>query len=365
MPIVRGEGPKNAKVVLVGEAPGDQEMKEGRPFVGGAGRVLDGMLTEAGLRREECYITNILTEQPASSAATSEARNFFGAVYEDRGRKKPSDRLLSEVDRLHEELLEVRPNIVVALGNEALRWVAGKSGITDWRGSIVSGREDKPQLASLKVMGTYHPAAILRQWSNRPVSVFDYRRALEQSKFPEIRRMERVHHVVSRVEELEQAVARMIEAQAPVAFDIETESRQVSVLSLASSPDRCVTVPIWWGPAGSLWSVEQEETVWRTIGRLFASVPMVGQNVHYDLSYLELYDVKCKTLWMDTMVGFHILYPELPKALDFMGSIYTDVPYWKGMRKAEDMDTFFRYNALDAMVTIECAKEIEKELREG
>lgn len=359
--LVRGEGPRGAKVCLVGEAPGDQEVKEGRPFVGGAGRVLDGMLQEAGLRREECYITNILTEQPCPSAATSTGRNAFESMYEDKAKKKPLPRLWDEANRLWAELQDVRPNIVVALGNEPLRWLTGKYGIKDWRGSVIESREECP---GLKVMGTFHPAAVLRQWAWRAVSVFDYGKALKESAYPEIRRLQRVHHTIHRVEELEAYAQRLITDGRPVAFDIETEARQISVLSLASAPDWAVTIPIWWGPSGSLWSTDQELAIWRIVGEIFQRVPVVGQNVHYDLTYLGLYDVTAANLYMDTMIAFGILYPELPKALDFMATLYTDIPYWKASRTTKDMEEFWRYNALDAMATIQCAYGIEGELRE-
>jgi len=129
--MVKGEGPGDAQIVVVGEAPGDEEIRQGRPFCGTAGQFLDGMLVEAGIRREACYITNILQEQPAASAGSSSARNNFGVMYNDKQRREPTPRLVAEVERLRKELSDIRPNVVLALGNEPLKWLTANNGISD------------------------------------------------------------------------------------------------------------------------------------------------------------------------------------------------------------------------------------------
>ncbi len=354
-------GPKNAKIAIVGESPGDEEVKQGVPFVGAAGKLLDGMLEEAGIKRSECYITNLLDEQPDPSALSSTARNNFGVLYEDVARKSPSSRLLTAVQRCHLELDAVRPHVILALGNEPLRWLTGQRGITDWRGSVLPGVPG----GVAKVLPTYHPAAILRQWDWRPVSVFDYKKALAESAFPELKRRPRKVVVVESLDNALYELKRMQDAGTPVAFDIEVETQQISSIAFAQTPAWACTIPIFWGPVGSKWAPEEEHTLWEAIAELFRTTPMVGHNVHYDLTFLKMYDVYAHHLYMDTMVAFHVLYPELPKGLDFVASIMTDLPYWKGMRTTADEQEFYRYNGLDALATIECAQEIEQELKDA
>lgn len=357
--MVPAAGPRDAKIALVGEAPGDQEVREGLPFVGTAGQLLNGMLTEVGIKREDCYITNILQEQPTPDAATSAARNHFGALYEDAGRKQPSGRLLTNVERLKLELEDVAPNVIVALGQEPLRWLTGKSGITNWRGSVLEGE------GVGKVIPTYHPAYIARQWDWRPIAVFDLRKAVSEAAFPTIKRRPRNMYIAYEFDRTMEALKAFQDIGSPCAFDIEVETQQVSSIAFAQSPETALVIPIWWGLSGSKWSPADEQLIWEQIGQLFATTPMVGQNVHYDLTYLRLYEVYSRCLYMDTMVAFHVLYPELPKGLDFMASLYTDLPYWKGMRTTSDEQEFYRYNGLDALATIECAQRIEEELKEG
>jgi len=97
--IVKPTGPSNAKIAIVGEAPGKEEDRSGRPFVGGAGRILNVMLSEAGIDRRDCYITNVMDIRPVN--------NDFGEFYEDKSRKVPSKALIDGRDRLKKELYDV------------------------------------------------------------------------------------------------------------------------------------------------------------------------------------------------------------------------------------------------------------------
>ena len=125
---VPGEGNLNAKIWLIGEAPGETEERLGRPFIGGAGRILEGILQEVGLRRDRVYIDNVMQERPP--------KNDFSIFYQDKGKKVPSEKLLEGHRRIQDLVSQQRPNVVVALGNEALFALTGKHQITHWRGSI-------------------------------------------------------------------------------------------------------------------------------------------------------------------------------------------------------------------------------------
>lgn len=143
---VMGEGARHAHVVLVGEQPGDREDREGHPFVGPAGRVLDRGLEEAGIRREDVYITNAV-------------KHFR---YKQRGKR----RIHQKPDRwqvkaclpwLQAELQMVKPEAVVLLGATAAQALAGSSV----RIGRDRGRPIDSDLAEL-VTVTTHPSSILR-----------------------------------------------------------------------------------------------------------------------------------------------------------------------------------------------------------
>jgi probable DNA metabolism protein len=143
---VAGEGPPGARLMLVGEQPGDAEDIAGRPFVGPAGRLLDAALARAGVDRASVYVTNAV-------------KHF---KYEPRGRrrihKRPGAREIAACRPwLEQELASIRPKMVLLLGASAAQAVLGRSlPVTRMRGTVTSLADGTP------AMVTTHPAYILR-----------------------------------------------------------------------------------------------------------------------------------------------------------------------------------------------------------
>jgi DNA polymerase len=145
--VVPGEGPKHARVMLVGEQPGDQEDRQGHPFVGPAGRILDRAIADAGIARKQVFVTNAV-------------KHF---KFEPRGKrrlhKRPST---SEIDAcqwwLNLERTIVRPRVIVAMGATAVRAVLGRNvSISSVRGEVLRGDGEA------RVIVTIHPSFVLRQ----------------------------------------------------------------------------------------------------------------------------------------------------------------------------------------------------------
>jgi DNA polymerase len=113
--MVFGEGPQNAKLMLIGEAPGAEEVRQSRPFVGQAGRNLDGFLSVLGLARGDIYITNVVKFRPYKTSAKGRLSNRPPA---------PSE-IACMLPRLMREIEAVAPGIVVTLGNVPLKSVLG------------------------------------------------------------------------------------------------------------------------------------------------------------------------------------------------------------------------------------------------
>ncbi|MCU1330110.1 MAG: uracil-DNA glycosylase [Bryobacterales bacterium] len=143
---VGGEGPRSASIVLIGEQPGDEEDRRGRPFVGPAGRLLDAALEESGIDRTTVFVTNAV-------------KHF---KFEERGKrrihKKPS---LTEIRAcrpwLEAELLILKPKILVCLGATAAQTIFG----ADYRVTKERGRLVTHEWAE-RATATIHPSAILR-----------------------------------------------------------------------------------------------------------------------------------------------------------------------------------------------------------
>jgi uracil-DNA glycosylase family protein len=144
---VFGEGSVAARVVLVGEQPGNDEDLAGRPFVGSAGRVLDQALSDAGIDRSEAYVTNVV-------------KHFkWTAQGKRRLHKKPGAREIAAcLPWLEKELELIKPEVLVCLGATAAQALLG----SDFKVSVQSGQVVATNLARHAV-ATLHPSAVLRQ----------------------------------------------------------------------------------------------------------------------------------------------------------------------------------------------------------
>jgi DNA polymerase len=145
---VFGEGRGKATVMLVGEQPGDQEDRTGRPFVGPAGKLLDEALAEAGIDRSEVYVTNVVKHFKWSPAERGKRRIHKKPRYSEIKACRPW---------LDWELEVVKPQVLVCLGASAAQALLGK----DFRVSRQRGKLIQSSLAQ-RVIATVHPSSILR-----------------------------------------------------------------------------------------------------------------------------------------------------------------------------------------------------------
>jgi uracil-DNA glycosylase len=145
---VFGEGPRGARVLIVGEQPGDREDREGHPFVGPSGKLLDDALEEAGIARDDVYVTN----------AVKHFKWERGEKSERRIHRKPNDRELKACfPWLLQEIATLQPEIVVCLGATAAQSLLGRTfRVTQQRGKAL-----KAPFARV-VYATVHPSSVLR-----------------------------------------------------------------------------------------------------------------------------------------------------------------------------------------------------------
>ena len=149
-PFVLGDGPKDAEVVLIGEAPGKDEVMLGRPFMGKAGKNLQEFLETVGLRREALYVTNVVKFRPTK-------QNDKTGRISNRPPTRKEIELFTPL--LHEELMLVAPRLLITLGNVALQAVTGKGlNVGEVHGTCVLPWSDE---VSAKVFPLYHPASII------------------------------------------------------------------------------------------------------------------------------------------------------------------------------------------------------------
>lgn len=159
--LVFGEGPDHPVLMLIGEAPGEQESLQGRPFVGKAGKNLDHFLELAGLCREEIYISNAVKIRPTKISKTGRVSN----------RPPTKEEIALFRPWLIREISEIRPRMIATLGNVPLGAVTGsKQTIGQVHGTIVPAGE-----TGLPLFALYHPASLIYNRSLESVYEQDVR----------------------------------------------------------------------------------------------------------------------------------------------------------------------------------------------
>ena len=347
MRLVPPSGPTNSPpLAIVGEAPGQEEIAAGAPFVGSSGRLLTQMLAAAGVPREQCYLTNVMQTRPPN--------NKFEAFYDDGVRRRvPSAGLIEGRARLLRELDEVRPKVIIAAGKEALKAIADTEDLRNLRGTMIEryGR---------RIIPIYHPAYVLRDYSMRPVVECDLRKAYRQARFPS-KPVVHINHVPSYSE----IISFLAERPEEVSVDIETVDQLTRCIGIGFSRSEAIVIPLTCR-SGNLWSESEEIEILIAL-RDFLSCPHIRkylQNFPYDTTILEReLGLHINNIYLDTMFAHHTMYPELQKSLNFLCSFYTDHHMYWDYDSTDDAETQL-YCGYDCLVTFECAKIFEKELRE-
>lgn len=331
-----------AKLFLLGEAYGEQEEKERTPFVGAAGYHLTQMLEEVGIHRADCYLSNVFNIHPPGNRIEyflgPKETAIGGYPQLLKGKQGYVQReWLPELERLSNEIIAENPNLIVAMGNTALWSLSGKVGISNIRGTTLLSTLT---VSGYKILPTYHPAAILRQWELRATTVADLLRAKREQDYPEIRRPKRWIWIEPTLEDLDVYYETQIKGCSLLSVDIETAGTIVTCIGFAPSPESALVVPFTdhRKKTGSYWpDVQTEQLAWRYCARILSdkAIPKLFQNGLYDIAFLwRSVGLPTYAAEEDTMLLHHALHPESLKGLGFLSSVYGQGEgAWKQMRE--------------------------------
>ena len=343
--------------MVIGEAPGREETERGRPFIGPSGRELRRMLATIGIRLDEVYTTNVFNQQPPGN----ELHLGYGVPRDhpfaclDFGplTKQPTTYLhathVAQIKRLYSEILACAPNVIIALGGTAT-WALGMGGgISNLRGAVHLFEEGGKRT---KVLPTFHPAAVLREWPLRVTALADLEKAVRESTSPGVLFDNTELWLRPTLDDLGDFGVRYMEAATECAVDVETRRGQISCVSFAPDVDHAIVIPFWVEPGGAAgvegcepggdvgsphyWETQHEERkAWRWVQRWVEdpALTKVTQNGIFDMTYFRNpHGMTPRGFREDTMLQHHSLFPELRKGLGYLGSIYCSVPQWKNLR---------------------------------
>ncbi len=355
-------GPRNPKILFIAEAFGEGEDSTRQPFSGEAGKEFWRMLGEANPDCESelhawvtakhkfglAWIRDRHTWMTAANIAFTNVLNLRppGNKIPEICVKKselPDDynippiakglylhpQYLPELDRLFAEIIQSKPNLIVALGNTACWALLRSTAISSIRGTTTEFPIGDKRW---KILPTYHPAGVLYNWSWRPIVITDLMKAFREGEFPEIRRPERYILINPSLYDVELWISNTLrKGTCFLGCDVETSLGMIDTIGFARSKDDALVIP--FGPhrrkrgnnfittwpirddqkVVSYWTEEEERQVWRHIIRLLESpIPKVFQNGMYDLQYLMRMGIfPNMTNSEDTMLLSHSLFPEM------------------------------------------------------
>ena len=346
--IISPSGSPRAKLWIVGEAPGADEIAAGKPFVGSSGKLLRAILRDVGIDPNLCYITNVVMQRPRN--------NDIGLLC------KPP-RFESETYKRYERLLHTtieryKPEGIIAVGGTALWALTKNVGISKYSGSILTG------VHGTKVLPVTHPAAALRNYKLRHI-IRAHLRKIQNYRIPDPVYPRKI--IAPRSSEaFSNLLTRVMRAanKHTIAFDIEFVNNEVSCISFAWADDiryfssvTSIVFPLLCAN-GNYISYETELGFWHGVKCLLeANYTKVAQNSIYDLTVLRRrYNIHAHRVH-DTMVMMGVAYPDMPKDLGTLTSLYTLHPYYKDDRRGErrtpkDWQTYWLYNATDSAVLL-------------
>lgn len=362
------EGPRDAKILLVSEAPGETEFNSGRPIQGGIGELFSRMLERAEINRWKCFVTNVCHVVPPYNPV-DRFKWFYG--------KAGQLHYMRGVLQLKKDIEAIKPNVVVPLGAHALRALANRNQIDKWRGSIIESTLVKGQ----KLVATYNPGLVIKVYDYKAVCEADFARVRAESSDPKIELPRRDYYLHPSKDIREQLASEMERAEW-LAVDIECWLDSVSgkwkLACVGFSDSRHRALVIHNDGPDAISSI-----------RRLCSAPnkKVLQNGSFDVTVLAEEGISVSNFAWDTMLAHHSRYPEcasgedemsahagkkrkaaLRKGLAFQTSWYTREPFYKDdgkiWKETGDLKLFWLYNGRDAAVTREIKDVQQGELEE-
>lgn len=374
--MVNYEGPTTAEIAFIGEAPGADEVTEGRPFIGRAGQRLMNLINQAGLCREDVLLANVSRHRPPG--------NKFSHFWVDKKQTVPTTLLVGEVQFLKNTLLNM-PNLkmIICLGRHPTYLLTGlaevitgkeSQGIMKYRGTVISQTiktfPNHIRLGAIAELNngipkkvntlmTLHPSFLLRNPAYNIVVLMDIKKAVRNVNTKKLL-PDRKMVVYPTKEDWEFFYHRALASSNPLSTDIETRGGRITRLGLCVDEEYAISIPF------ININTQQKypnEYIWPGFHNLLQKKEVLGQNfLSYDIFWLENYGCHFPNFIFDTKIAQHCILPGLPKmlkplSLTFLGSIYTNEPYYKDEAKEQDKKppedkVYGEYNCKDVLTTL-------------
>ena len=315
------DGPRSARIVVIGEALGETEERVGLPFQGPSGWRLNEWMAQSDVSRRNCFVTNVVCRRPE--------KNQIGTV--------PPGELEDWIDKLHYRIATLTdPYVLVPTGNVALRALTGRERdtITQARGFIQTYVDRNGR--TIKVVPIIHPAATFRTpyWQRR--CQLDWQRIAIEAASKRLDLVQSEHLTKPTIGDCYAYVEEVQKRRdIPLSIDIETPGHRIGCVGFAQSGKFSFTIPTtlrYWGAQATL------DEVWQIIKALCASdAPKVLQNGNYDAYWLAEKGIFLHNYKYDCMAMHHALDAADDHNLAYMASVNLRMRPWKHIPKDNDV----------------------------
>lgn len=369
---IPGVGPSRPRLVICGEAGGFYEDRDGIPFAGPTGSLVNEMLRANGLDRDEVWLTNVVKYKPPRNKLKLLPEIGINLAHEQQ-------KTLTEVQSLD-------ANCILLLGGLAMETFIAKDvfprgkkpAVKHYRGSIL------PTIIQTKSVTSYHPAALFPKgesdvgaipWKMKKVIEHDFARAVAESSSKTIDIKEPTIEIARCAADVMRFREKYKDrVKYPYLFtDIESQKSFPTCIGISYGPDHVLVIPLINPVYRVLQRVHEVELaiIWQLVYEILNDplVRLVGCNWKYDQERLwRICKILSKMPYADIAIMHHCLYAEFPKSLEYLTSIFTRHPFYKSElqegNRNSNFDDVMRYNGKDVAYTAEIFFVLLKELEE-
>jgi len=360
-------------ILFIGEAPGAEEEREGRPFVGRSGQLLRDKFYNLVLKNHpnlKFGITNVVKCRPPQNETPDKTIVNLCRPYIDS------------------EILDLKPRIIVLLGRVALKYFLGFDSVTKYVNTVV---EKNMPYGLVQVVVTYHPASVLRDIGKMRDFELTFSRIIPKVLEKGSERVEFHYKVADTVEEFEKLARRIIEHGEYVAFDVETPSIQVPI-NPTESPIYTISLAVKYkNGVEEVWAIPliKDDALYLPLKEIMENpeIKKIAHNGKYDIAFLKVHGIDIRGFYFDTLIAHHLYDENLPHNLGYLATEFTPFTEYKsefwesGFEKMQKLtedykkgeispesEAFLRelleYNAKDAYVTLLSFYKLDKLLND-
>ena len=340
-------GPEKSTIAIVDDYCHTTDKNEGYILGGSWGNSINQSIQIAGLKPNSIYKT-ALCKKPIRAPSKKEKKDPISFLQEQD--KENFDNYILQIS---EELDRVQPNVIVPIGETALRLLTeGVRGLTNYRGSMLplsaAIRYKTDNLHNVRIIPTIHPTTIFKSFKSSNWQVLDFRRIKKYSNIREPIEEDFQVWVCRKVAHLYEFIKKN-KGASYVTLDIETWNTFITCIGLCCDGKEGVCIPLLDK------DIPKKEVVQlvRLLAQWLPTQKIVNQNILYDDTYMTRFGIPLNVM-DDTMNLQNTLYQDTPKDLGFLTSIWTEMVYFKGEGKEfnpklHSLERLYFYNAKDCV----------------